>query len=351
MRLKELVAETDRCPCLRQSKLGIQCDRLGVESIERGVVFGGRNISIFLEIESAEIGDVGLRIARRFRSETCLFFRSEFCLESSWRSRWRVRPAAQANRRWCDRNAPPRSWRSLRASINCTLTSTRLSIAAHRRLPAHVRRRAHERSRANYALRPAAVLHHRGATDHFQITDLRQARQHIVLDAIGEEGVFLVLAQILQRQDRDRFFRRPWEPRSADAGANNSLGPRRRWRRGPGRAPLCAAVGDAGALPPSPPGKFQLSQKRPRRLRPLRGIGRERAAQKPNHKRWELSARPIVQPADRRREVGSPRSAHTRASPLTNKCPSGCPISARPTAIVPGWQSRACPQIRSESAS
>ena len=81
MRLPELVAEIDRCPGMRQSKLRIECDRLGVESIERGVVFGERDLSIFLEIESTEISDVGLGIVRRFRSETCLFLRSQLCLE------------------------------------------------------------------------------------------------------------------------------------------------------------------------------------------------------------------------------------------------------------------------------
>ena len=45
----------------------------------------------------------------------------------------------------------------------------------------------------------------RGARDDFQVGDLRQARQDFVLHAFGEISVRLVLAQILERQNRDRF--------------------------------------------------------------------------------------------------------------------------------------------------
>ena len=53
----------------------------------------------------------------------------------------------------------------------------------------------------------AAILHDRGAADDLQIGDLGQARQHVVLNAIGEKGVFLLHAQIFKWQHRDAFFR------------------------------------------------------------------------------------------------------------------------------------------------
>src|SRR6478752_6169032 len=81
MRLKELVAVIHRCAGIRQSKLRIECNRLGVELIECVGALGERDIRIFLIIESSEINDVGLGIVRRLRSEACLFRRSQLCLE------------------------------------------------------------------------------------------------------------------------------------------------------------------------------------------------------------------------------------------------------------------------------
>jgi hypothetical protein len=43
------------------------------------------------------------------------------------------------------------------------------------------------------------ILPHRSATDHLQVRDLRQIGKNVVLDAIGEIGVLLVVAQVLER--------------------------------------------------------------------------------------------------------------------------------------------------------
>ena len=60
---------------------------------------------------------------------------------------------------------------------------------------------------AQIARRAALVLHHGGAADHFQVGDLRQVGQDLVLHAIGEEGVRFFFAQIFERKHRDAFFR------------------------------------------------------------------------------------------------------------------------------------------------
>src|SRR5437868_1219354 len=60
----------------------------------------------------------------------------------------------------------------------------------------------------------ALVLHHRSATDHFQVLDLGKVRQQFILDAVGKESVLLFFAQIFQRQHGDAFVRN-WEGRTA----------------------------------------------------------------------------------------------------------------------------------------
>ena len=50
------------------------------------------------------------------------------------------------------------------------------------------------------------VLHDAGAADHFEIRDLREVGQNLVLHPIGEEGVLFVLAQIFKRQHGDAFL-------------------------------------------------------------------------------------------------------------------------------------------------
>ena len=42
--------------------------------------------------------------------------------------------------------------------------------------------------------------------DHLQITDLDEAGKDIVLHAFGEKGVGRIVAQVPERQDRDRFI-------------------------------------------------------------------------------------------------------------------------------------------------
>jgi hypothetical protein len=52
------------------------------------------------------------------------------------------------------------------------------------------------------------VLAHRGPADHFQVRDLGQVREDVVLDAVGEIFVFLAVTQVLEWQDGDAFIRR-----------------------------------------------------------------------------------------------------------------------------------------------
>lgn len=54
---------------------------------------------------------------------------------------------------------------------------------------------------------PVAAIPHDGrARNHFQIADLGEARQDIVLDAVGEIGVGFVVAVILKREHGDRLI-------------------------------------------------------------------------------------------------------------------------------------------------
>ena len=86
---------------------------------------------------------------------------------------------------------------------------------------------------AQIARRAAFVLHDARAADHFEIRDLCEVGQDLVLDAFGEEGVRFFFAQIFERKDRDAFVRRDiqrhiWDPRCTNheecRGAENDNG-------------------------------------------------------------------------------------------------------------------------------
>ena len=75
------------------------------------------------------------------------------------------------------------------------------------------------------------ILLRRSARNHFQVRDLRQPRQDFVLNAFGEISVRLVLAQVLEGQDGDRFLRdrleslsRPGRPLSWDGRMEDQQG-------------------------------------------------------------------------------------------------------------------------------
>ena len=56
--------------------------------------------------------------------------------------------------------------------------------------------------------RARSILPNRSAADDFEIGNLRQVRQNIVLHAVGKIGVLLVITEIFKRQHGDTFFRR-----------------------------------------------------------------------------------------------------------------------------------------------
>ena len=49
----------------------------------------------------------------------------------------------------------------------------------------------------------AAIFHDAGPADDFQVGDLRQLGQNVVLHAIDERRVFFLVAQIFKRQNGD----------------------------------------------------------------------------------------------------------------------------------------------------
>jgi hypothetical protein len=55
-------------------------------------------------------------------------------------------------------------------------------------------------------MRPGApILHHARATDHFEVSDLGKVGENLILHTNGKESIRFILAQILKRQDSDRF--------------------------------------------------------------------------------------------------------------------------------------------------
>jgi hypothetical protein len=52
---------------------------------------------------------------------------------------------------------------------------------------------------AQVAGRSALVLHHAGAANHFEIRNLGQVGQNLVLHAIGEESILFLIAQVFER--------------------------------------------------------------------------------------------------------------------------------------------------------
>ena len=46
----------------------------------------------------------------------------------------------------------------------------------------------------------ALVLHHRSAADHFQVLDLGEIRQQLILDPVSKVSVLFFVTQIFQRQ-------------------------------------------------------------------------------------------------------------------------------------------------------
>src|SRR5215472_4166292 len=54
--------------------------------------------------------------------------------------------------------------------------------------------------------RVTTITHDRCARDHFQITNLRQVREDVVLHAIREVRVLLLIAQVFKWQHRNRLI-------------------------------------------------------------------------------------------------------------------------------------------------
>src|ERR1700752_1810593 len=61
---------------------------------------------------------------------------------------------------------------------------------------------------AQVAWDSALVLHDTRTADYFQVRNLCQVSQNLILDAICEKGVLLFVAEIIKGQDGDTFLRR-----------------------------------------------------------------------------------------------------------------------------------------------
>ena len=93
-------------------------------------------------------------------------------------------------------------WVSLRASINCALTRTRL--AERCTLPSNTCA-TFKACAISGSLRFSLflILHHTGATDHFQVSDFCEVSQNLVLDPVGKKRESFVFTEIFKRQNGD----------------------------------------------------------------------------------------------------------------------------------------------------
>src|SRR5712692_371015 len=73
---------------------------------------------------------------------------------------------------------------------------------------------------AQVALPASFILHDRSAADHFQVRDLCQVGQNFVLHAVGEIGVLLFIAQVVE-----------WKHSNALRGDGGYCWSRWRWSR------------------------------------------------------------------------------------------------------------------------
>ena len=65
---------------------------------------------------------------------------------------------------------------------------------------------------AQVAFPNGLVLHHARAADYFEVRDLRQIGEDLILDAIGKEGGLLIRAQVFEREDCNAFRRSGCRP-------------------------------------------------------------------------------------------------------------------------------------------
>jgi hypothetical protein len=59
---------------------------------------------------------------------------------------------------------------------------------------------------ADVALSAGLVLHHRRAADDFEVGDLGKVGKNLILHTICEVSVLFIIAQVLERKNRDAFF-------------------------------------------------------------------------------------------------------------------------------------------------
>ena len=131
--------------------------------------------------EGKTIGYEGFELGNKFPREPKalrdVLARHGLALVSGWYSGLlarRLSATVAPGRRWVDRSA----WKRDKApSMSYTeLLSNRAQIASH----------------------TLSVLHYACPTDHFQVRDLCQVGQDLILHAIGEEGILLVGAQVFK---------------------------------------------------------------------------------------------------------------------------------------------------------
>ena len=186
--------------------------------------------------QAAEIGIVGFRIVRRLGGDDLLFPAGE--LRRNWSAmlsatslsteKMSVSLRSKVSAQRCE---------SLAALISCTFTRTASPLFCT--LPSRMWATPSCLRDLRQVSRRAFVVLSRSARDHFQIGDLRQARQDFVLDAVGKVGVGFVLAQVFEGKTAMLFSGSP-SPIASDLGKTK----RCRWRsrRAPQRN---------GDLPPS----------------------------------------------------------------------------------------------------
>ena len=180
-----------------QGELGIKRNRLHVELLRRERVFR-RAIYRSFAPKRGQVKRVGLRISRSVSPQDAPFLPERVSLSERPRSPSPAHPEGRSNRR--------RPVVTLRPDVAVVAGVDQLDVDEHavaRAPDAPFQNIRHAQRLADLThIAPAGFLisHHAGAADYFQIVNLRQACQHVVLNPGGEVGVFFVVTEILKGQ-------------------------------------------------------------------------------------------------------------------------------------------------------
>ncbi len=187
---------------VRQCERRIELNRLLVERLDprQVIVMTIRPVENFFRLE---VNKIGLAVFRRLLLDPLLFVGRQCCLQR--RSNFLCQLALDREHvgQFAIVNLRPQM-PVVRRIDQLDIDANAFAIAPDTRL----QDRGHVQGLSDFAqvVRLPAIRHHGCARDHFEVADPGEVCQHVVLDAVGEVGVLLIDAGVVERQDRDRFL-------------------------------------------------------------------------------------------------------------------------------------------------